>query len=741
MSIGFSEYGFYYSSLEKNFKSCIADKNGNQLTDFIYDDVSCFENGFATVRKEGKSGLVNEKGEEVIPCIYYFDFDINVKDQDFIPVRKNNKYGFVDINGNIKIPLVWSDANNFSSDLARVSKNCKYGFINKKGGEVIPCIYNDARDFVNEFACVFKKDKMFVINKKNEIIFSCNEENNFYESTIYPSGILKAKKNEKHSFLLNIISKEVIYDDLEKVDLYEYLDLYRYLDINSKDETLEFDEFNFFIKNDDLIIIDKNGMFIKTEDIESNSKLKKYLQAEVFVVPIKIDDKEKYFLFDKKLKKISNTLYDFLDVNYDFITFVSKKNYVKNYRKKGVLDKNGKEILKEEYTILKVYKNKIIAKNGRYGVFDINGKIILKLKYKEIIYIADNEYFLNYKDTWFLLSNGLSKVLKIDSIEDLSDYDGITNIFIAKKNNKYFFIDGDGKLIINETFEEIKMKVNRDDYFHSNKNGLIEFFIVKKNDKYYVLDIYLKYTSKSYYDEIHYDCFCSRGGFYKTKKDNKYGFINKNGEEIAPCIYDLVKDFIYGISIVTKNGEFSFINEKGKECLKFGEYQSLSVFEHNSFVLAKKNDKYGLLNKFGETIIPFVYDQIYPSYDDNYKIKVRIENKYGFVDENPEKNIPIIYDNVYNFSQGLSAVKTVSKWGFINTKNQIVIPSFYDDVNPFHWDLASVKIGDKWGVIDLEGNTIIPFEYDDITDMIDNDTFYVNKNNEWFYINLCNERV
>ena len=75
-----------------------------------YDEVYDFSNGLAKVKRNDKSGFINTKGEEVIPCVY-----------DYIE--------------------------SFADGLALIAQDNKWGYINIKGEEVIPCIYDLAHSF------------------------------------------------------------------------------------------------------------------------------------------------------------------------------------------------------------------------------------------------------------------------------------------------------------------------------------------------------------------------------------------------------------------------------------------------------------------------------------------------------------------------------------------------------------------------------------------------------------------
>ena len=53
-------------------------------------------------------------------------------------------------------------------------------------------------------------------------------------------------------------------------------------------------------------------------------------------------------------------------------------------------------------------------------------------------------------------------------------------------------------------------------------------------------------------------------GFAQVEQNGKIGFINTQGEVIAPCIYDWVRWFREGLAPVKQNDKGSIFNKEGK---------------------------------------------------------------------------------------------------------------------------------------------------------------------------------
>ena len=82
----------------KSFKGVLYDLQGNVVKETDYDSVrdndSHFEDGYAAVRKNGRYGLIDEKGNEVLACVYD-ELDISSVSCGWISAVKDGKQGFV----------------------------------------------------------------------------------------------------------------------------------------------------------------------------------------------------------------------------------------------------------------------------------------------------------------------------------------------------------------------------------------------------------------------------------------------------------------------------------------------------------------------------------------------------------------------------------------------------------------------------------------------------------------------
>ncbi|MBQ1276858.1 MAG: WG repeat-containing protein, partial [Flavobacteriales bacterium] len=80
-----------------------------------------------------------------------------------------------------------------------------------------------------------------------------------------------------------------------------------------------------------------------------------------------------------------------------------------------------------------------------------------------------------------------------------------------------------------------------------------------------------------------------------------FGYIDKTGKEIIPCIYDLIGPFSEGLACVYKDGKWGYIDKTGREIIRF-IYDSANNFSEG-LAHVKKDDKWGYIDKTGKVVI------------------------------------------------------------------------------------------------------------------------------------------
>jgi len=153
-------------------------------------------------------------------------------------------------------------------------------------------------------------------------------------------------------------------------------------------------------------------------------------------------------------------------------------------------------------------------------------------------------------------------------------------------------------------------------------------------------------------------------GLAQVELNGKWGYVNKQGEEVVPVKYDSLRYFSEGLAIVKLNNRCGFINEQGEEVVP-PKYDEVVDF-HEGFAVVRLNDKFGYINTEGTVVVPCKYDWVadYWPRKDLHLVVVKLNYMWGVVDNTTGKEL---LPCVYNESE--IPVKTLEE--AINLSNRI----------------------------------------------------------------------
>lgn len=98
---------------------------------------------YAVAMKDGYYGVIDKKGQTVIPFEYHNMLYGGTYEADkYIVVTKYRKRGVINLNNEIVIPIEYDHIFQYGSNIFRVRLGGKYGLINDKGEVVVPIIYD-----------------------------------------------------------------------------------------------------------------------------------------------------------------------------------------------------------------------------------------------------------------------------------------------------------------------------------------------------------------------------------------------------------------------------------------------------------------------------------------------------------------------------------------------------------------------------------------------------------------------
>ena len=227
-------------------------------------------------------------------------------------------------------------------------------------------------------------------------------------------------------------------------------------------------------------------------------------------------------------------------------------------------------------------------------------------------------------------------------------------------------------------------------------------------------------------------------GLIKVRLDGKYGFINKDGEEIIPCKYEDADNIPDGLIRVKSAEGWGFVNENGEEIISC-KYEYAGAFS-DGLARVKSAEDWGFVNENGEEIISCKYEDA-GAFSDGLA-RVKSAEGWGFVNKNGEEIISCKYEDADDFFDGLARVQSKEGWGFVNKEGEEIIPCKYEDAYAFEGGLSLVKSKEGYGFINNEGEEIIPCKYDDAHGFLFGaNTAEVKLNGEWINIDKTGKKT
>ena len=409
----------------------------------------------------------------------------------------------------------------------------KWGIVDSTGKTVIEPSYQEMLIVLNNkkdvFLCTYDVDektgdyKTKVINKENKEIYTDYEKveplsnYNSSENVWYEEDVFKFQKDGKYG-LLSIDGKEILspeYDEIETLKGLKNSILVKkdgnFGLVNTSGATIINPEFTKIEKFDDdykhgYITVDKNkkyGLVSYAGTKILDNKYEKILKiyGENYFA---IEEKGKQIVLDSNGEKVLEGGYDKItQINSDGIVYQKDKNY-------GFMDYDGKIKMNAEYKALKEINTGLLKakKDDKFGIIDLNGKVKVKYNYKDIYYDENAGFYVAEKDEYN--SDILDTSFKVQLSGILSE--------------------------LNTEKGYMKLKV-------------------KDEDKYYNF----KFEEKDIKDIL------SSNTLFVSKKGNKYGFVDKDGNVIVDYIYDEAEEQnAYGFAAVKKGKVWGAVDSKGE---------------------------------------------------------------------------------------------------------------------------------------------------------------------------------
>lgn len=312
---------------------------------------------------------------------------------------------------------------------------------------------------------------------------------------------------------------------------------------------------------------------------------------------------------------------EILPCEYDEITALKgvKSNFlVKKEGNVGIVNDVGQTIVKVEYkeviALKDEYKSEYIIVNAenKCGLISTSGTVLIQANYDQVKYIGSSHLFaVKEADSWKLYDTEKNSIVIDAGYKDIVEAKS-ENIIVVNTDGKYGVLNKDYTVKIEPQYEDLKYAFSI--YYIAKKDGkygiinsenetVIEFeyqnMIYSENGGFIqadktdtetvifdnnlgqkvvgiVSDIntekgYIKvYTNNEYkyynlkLEEKKSSDLLTANTLFLTKKDGKYGYIDKSGNVVVDYVYeDGTEQNKQGYSAVKKDGVWGSINQVG----------------------------------------------------------------------------------------------------------------------------------------------------------------------------------
>lgn len=579
--------------------------------DFVIDRTPFFS-GKCIVEKNGKEGVIDEDGNEILPLNDLKVYRIGEKGQ--LAVQGNNKWGLLDVDCKTLYPITLDSISYFywptdNYYVYKVKVGGKEGLLDSTGRLVFPIVFDEIKntsDYIlvkqNDLYGLYQREKQILPIEYDEIKHEITPANSKYD------GLLLVSK--KHSW--------GVIDSLGNIVVPIKYDIIEYNSGGRGDE-------GFVIKKDGkwgYISSDGNTIPLLYDSITIH---------EWHLKSLIVQQGERYGLISTKGEQLLPIEYLSISIepirgssNYYGFIFVMGEDGL------GIFTEDGSCIIKPEYKEICAGCGGFIvtAKDGEKGLFDKKGDTVLPVSFEDIRGIDIGIIATKSNGVWQLWCYSKGNNLKSFCWSKDIDSDPLRPLLFCK--NLCWIGDEDiGQLFYDEPPTPLQFK--------SYKRGYGNQLIIEKNEEDAIDGVYLfgKYAVIDYEKCIFIISHCddiqeTSGDCYIFDRAGKKGLYNKEGVLLYGNAYDEIEvknELIYTIQdgcylIYDYDGEVVFDKRYKEEGIYYGEGGRCGEDRASFACIVTKDGKWGCLNydlrcidsvsdiKKVKEIIPCEYDHV-----------------------------------------------------------------------------------------------------------------------------------
>ena len=343
-----------------------------------------YEQNALKVQKDGKYGIIDINGNELLPCEYDDLYSLKNTDNSII-IEKDEKKGLVDSTGKKVIDTIYKDilplGDDYKLGYIVVDENNNYGVVDCNNQEVLEPQYEDIKSMTDDGKYIVKENENWELVNKDGTVNEITALENADDVAGIKLGNIIIENNNKFG-VINQDGDEIVSTDYDDIK-FAFTDTFiieedgKYGLANSENKIVIdpiYETMNF-IDSADLIEASEDGITSNLIDSSLETKLSgivSEINTNKSYIKIRVDDEDKYYnyRFEEQSEK---------DINTSNTLFLTKQN-----NKYGFVDKDGNEVVECTYDDARTqnaYGYAAVQKDGKWGVIDQTGKVVVEPTY------------------------------------------------------------------------------------------------------------------------------------------------------------------------------------------------------------------------------------------------------------------------------------------------------------------------------------------------------------------------
>lgn len=754
--------------IKKNKKWGLINSDGNIVQEPTYDAIGEFkEYGYAIMQREGRVGMLNDQGEEVVPPQYE---DVKALDSKLVSVMEGGVWKVLNMEGKTVLQpgyervevLKGKQADDFAYLAYRLDN--KWGLVNHNGQSISSPKYDEITVLQNvpkHIKGLFfqtKKDKqlgLLLPNGKEPLRPSADEiwvynDNLFFYKTNLKWGAFDLQGTKvltpKYSHFSRISPKFIKLVENNSPALFSLV--YNKLVTSEKFEAYYpfTDDYVLCKKNRKLGLVDHCGQVVLSCQYD---EIQMY-EGDIF----RANKNDKWGTVTHDDLPIIPFKYDYISPMKEGLCVVVENNK-RTGRKLGIANQNGEVVVNAQYdriflegdyakgykgeklTTIDFGKDKRVKESNSFekhftiSVTPTAAPILNNWGDTDSPYQLDKfEWFYSPKqDKWGLrrLDNGLIQIEPTFHEVQVEKDLGLTLVGIERRQEltfdrtsyrydmAYGLVQNDTGLLVHEVdlldvrladFDE-GMPVARC-IFTNGKHGLVNRIgkIIRK-DFAFVGEFKNGMARVSKKGKT--SCSLKKGPYVLDKLNEYFA------DQLPPITLTDYTQHDYNIDrfgyLTCDDCEWGYVDTLGE--LKVSPQYTFARDFKNNVGIVSDGKKWGMVNSLGKTLLKCEFDELaFVDKTGNQVLRIfKKEEKYGMIDTLGQLKVGVQYDEIGLFSEGRLAVKRRGKWGFVDRNGLETVPCRFDEIGIYSEGVAAARLGSKWGFIDKNGEEELPFIY------------------------------